>query len=195
MAKVQTVKLPSIRSAGQSCAVAALCALLLGACSTASRPAAHPVALPGSSFDQELTDACGQPVAYPISPKCVSMMGSVGPLLQHRSDLIMKIWRSCPDENPCYRITRTDPACNGAPAAQPVSLGNSNQSCKEAQETDHSCAALLRDPVYANLHQAAFAPEPYDCQRAKNDLAELDREVDRMSLRIQWYRVFAAQGF
>ena len=148
--------------------------------------------MPAFSFEQQLAVSCGQPVAYPISASCVAMMGSVGPLLQHRSDLIMKIWRSCPAENPCYRITANQPACGGA---QPVSFGNLNQSCKEAQEADHSCAALLRDPVYANLHQAGFSPDPYDCQRAKNELAELDREVERMSMRIQWYRAFAAQGF
>jgi hypothetical protein len=191
------VELPSIWPIDKAtCAAVALCSILIGSCSTGSHTAANSVAVPGSSFDQELGDACGQPVAYPISAKCVSMMGSVGPILQHRSDLIMKIWRSCPDENPCYRITKTDPACTGAPTAQPVSFDTANQSCKEAQETDHSCAALLRDPVYANLHQASgFASDPYDCQRAKNDLAELDREVERMSLRIQWYRVFASQGF
>ncbi len=122
------------------------------------------------------------------------MMGSVGPLLQHRSDLIMKIWRSCPDENPCYRIAKTEPVCTAAPAPA-VSFDNPNQSCRQAQQADHSCAALLRDPVYANLHQTGFAPDPYDCQRAKNELEELDREVERMSLRIKWYRVFAAQGF
>jgi hypothetical protein len=176
--------------------VAAFCSILLYGCGTASRPASNPAGIQGSSFARELNQACGDPVVYPITAQCVDMMGSVGPLLQHRSDLIMKIWRSCPDENPCYRIAATQPACNGSlSGAQPVSFGNSNQSCREAQQADHSCAALLKDPFYANLHQAGFAQDPYECQRAKNALAELDREVDRMSLRIKWYRAFAAQGF
>jgi len=176
---------------GQSCGAVVL-SIVLAACSAHSRPAADPAPVPVSAFEQRLADSCGQPVSYPISARCVAMMGSVGPLLQHRSDLIMKIWRNCPAENPCNRIATSQPACGGA---QPVSFGTVNQSCRQAQEADHSCAALLKDPVYANLHQAGFAPGQYDCQRAKDALADLDREVERMSLRIQWYRAFAAQGF
>jgi hypothetical protein len=188
------VELPSIRltEKGQSCVAIALASMLLCACSTQSHPARNTAPIPSSTFEQELAGSCGQPVAYPISERCIAMMGSVGPLLQHRSDLIMKIWRNCPAENPCYRIAAAEPACGGA---QPVSFGAVTQSCREAQEADHSCAALLKDPVYANLKQEGFAPDPYDCQRAKNALADLDREVESMSLRIQWYRAFAVQGF
>jgi len=130
------------------------------------------------------------------------MMGSVGPLLQRRSDMVMAIWRSCPNENPCYRIATTEPACTGQPAggpvaaAQPVNYADGAKSCKEAQETNHSCAALLNDPVYSSYINQNGAPQnPNECQRAKSALLNLDQEVDRMSLRIKWYQVFASQGF
>ncbi|HEY2105597.1 MAG TPA: hypothetical protein VGH29_07420 [Candidatus Binataceae bacterium] len=125
------------------------------------------------------------------------MMGSVGPLLQHRSDLIMSIWRSCPEENPCYRITTTQPACTGElAAAQPVSFVDRGESCRKAEQADYSCAALLNDPVYAgSVHLTGMPQDLYQCQRAKAALADLDREVDRMRVRIQWYRVFASQGY
>jgi hypothetical protein len=194
------VELPSIRCIVKSGTFLALALvpLLLIACSASSPPAANPPAIPVFSFEQQLADSCGQPVAWPIHAKCVAMMGSVGPILQHRSDLIMSVWRSCPEENPCYRITTTQPACTGqsASATQPVNFVDHSESCRNAQEADYSCAALLKDPVYDGyIHQTGLPQDPYDCQRAKAALTDLDREVDRMSVRIQWYRVFAAHGY
>lgn len=176
----------------------ALVPLLLSACAASSPPAANPPpAIPASGFEQQLTDSCGRPVVWPINAKCVAMMGSVGPLLQHRSDLIMNVWRSCPEENPCYRISTTQPACTGQlEGAQTVNFVDRGESCRKAEEADYSCAALLNDPVYGGaIHQTGLKQDPYECQRAKAALADLDREVDKMSVRIQWYRVFAAHGY
>ena len=192
------MELPSISRVlkGVTSLALALGPLLLSACSAGSPPAANPPSVPAFGFEQQLTDSCGQPVAWPINARCVAMMGSVGPLLQHRSDLIMSVWRSCPAENPCYHITTTQPACTGQLAAQPVNFVDGNDLCRKAEQADYSCAALLNDPVYAgSVRQAELKQDPYGCQRAKAAVTDLDQEVDRMSVRIQWYRVFAEHGY
>ncbi len=191
------MELPSIRRIVKASVAVANGLLLMSACTANSRPAANPVSVPASAFEQRLADSCGQPVAYPISAKCVAIMGSVGPLLQHRSDLIMAIWRSCPGENPCDRVSAAQPACGGQVSpVQRVDFADGNESCRKAQEADYSCAALLNDPVYTgSLHHTGVPQDPYGCQRAKAALANFDGEVDRMSLRIRWYRVFAMQGY
>ncbi len=164
----------------------ALCLLLIGC--AAKTTGANTPGVPTGRFEEQLADSCGERVAYPISGKCISMMGSVGPLLQHRSDLIMAIWRSCPDENPCNRVAANEPACSGQ-------ADSAADSCKKVQQADYSCAALLKDPAYSGYLHQIITPDPYECRRAKTALTEFDQEVERMSLRIQWYRVFAAQGY
>jgi len=153
--------------------------------------------VPVSSFEQELDQACGQPIAYPLSAQCIDLMGSAGPMLAHRSVLVMKIWRSCPEDNPCYRIVKTDPACGGpAPTAVSDHSGGATDSCTRAQETNYSCAALRDDLVYIDrMQQACCAQDDSDCAQAKMTLAEYDKKIEEMSVRIQWYRIFAKKGF
>jgi hypothetical protein len=156
----------------------------------------HAVAAGG--FEQQLDDACGQPIVYPIGPKCIALMGGAGPMLQHRSDLVMEIWRTCPDDNPCNRVTRTDPACSGQ-ALTPVSAsaGGAGDPCQRAQEANYSCAALRDDLVYQErMRQPAAAPGADEgCAYNKNRLAQYDQQVEEMSVHIQWYRIFARKGF
>jgi hypothetical protein len=172
--------------------------LLLSACLAASKPAATSQSAQPEGFQQQLSDACGRPVLYPISTKCIGVMGSVGPLLQRRSDLVVKIWRSCANDNPCYRIASTDPACGGRVTPVRAGLfGADNDSCRRAQQADYSCAAMLNDLAYTDPAQQPDGAQggDYECMRAKSALVEFDQEIDRMSVRIQWYRAFAAQGF
>jgi hypothetical protein len=172
--------------------------LLLSACLAAAKPAAQSPAAPAADFQQQLSDACGQPVLYPINHKCISVMGSVGPLLQERSDLVVKIWRSCPQDSPCYRVASSDPACGGhlTPVRDGI-FGADNDSCKKAQEANYSCSAMLNDLAYADpvAQPVSAQSEGYECSRAKSALIQFDQEIDRMAVRIQWYRAFAAQGF
>ncbi|MGO9059587.1 MAG: hypothetical protein ACLQU2_19730 [Candidatus Binataceae bacterium] len=150
-----------------------------------------------STFEQELDQACGQPIAYPLSAQCIDLMGSAGPMLAHRSVLVMKIWRSCPEDNPCYRIVKSDPACGGqAPTAVSDPRGVAIDPCARAQEANYSCAALRDDLVYVNrMQQASSAQDDSYCAQAKMALAEYDKKIEEMSVRIQWYRIFAKKGF
>lgn len=172
--------------------------LLLSACLAASKPAATSQSAQAEGFQQQLSDACGQPVRYPINAKCVTVMGSVGPLLRERSDLVVKIWRNCPQDNPCYRIASTDPACGGhvTPVRDGL-FGADNDSCKSAQQANYSCAAMLNDLAYTEPVEQQISAQSgdYDCSRAKSALTQFDQEIERMAVRIQWYRAFAAQGF
>jgi hypothetical protein len=173
-------------------------AVLLSACVTISRSSATSTGTVGDGFQAELYQACGRHVVYPINAKCIRLMDSVGPLLQHRSDLVMAIWRSCPQESPCSRIASKEPACAASSdAAHPQLLGGDNQACLKAEEADYSCAALLNDLVYTQMvkQQPKPAAADFECERAKTALANFDREIERMSVRIQWYRSFAVQGF
>jgi hypothetical protein len=172
--------------------------LLLNACLETSRPQASSPAIHVEGFEQQLVDACGLHVIYPINAKCIAVMGSVGPLLLHRSDLVMGIWRSCPYESPCYRVAAQEPACNVQTGAAHARLfGADNEACRRAQHANYSCAALMNDLGYADHieepHEQAGAD--YECQRAKAALTAFDAEIDRTRLRIQWYRTFARQGF
>jgi hypothetical protein len=172
--------------------------LLLSACLAASKPAAQAPAAPAADFQQQLSDACGLPVLYPINHKCIGVMGSVGPLLQQRSNLVVKIWRSCPQDSPCYRVASADPACGGrlTPVRDGL-FGADNDSCKRAQQANYSCSAMLNDLAYAEpvAQPVSAQNEGYECSRAKSALVQFDQEIDRMAVRIQWYRAFAAQGF
>lgn len=170
---------------------------LLSACTAGSTPLVKLHGVPAGGFEQQLNQACGKPIAYPISAKCITLMGSAGPMLQHRSDLVMKIWRTCPDDNPCYRITKTDPACAGqTPSAVSDHRAGTNDACLMAQEANYSCAALRDDLVYLDRTQhSSSAKTDNDCAQAKTALAEYDRKIEEVSVRIQWYRIFAEKGF
>jgi hypothetical protein len=172
--------------------------LLLGGCTPGSSPMVKLHGVPVGSFEQQLNEACGQPIAYPLGAQCIGLMGSAGPMLQHRSDLVMRIWRSCPDDNPCYRVTQTDPVCGGQGlTAVSDRGGGAGNPCERAQEANYSCAALRNDLVYQQrLSQPPTAQDPYDnCAQNKNDLADYDKKIEEMSVRIQWYRIFAEKGF
>jgi hypothetical protein len=177
----------------------ALCQLLvLSDCvTTTTQPG-----VAAGNFEQQLDDACGKPIAYPLSAKCITLMGGVGPTLQHRSDLVMRIWRTCPDENPCNQIAKTDPACTGQSANAPLTAvsdpaARADDQCQRAQQANYSCAALRNDLVYKeSLRQPAAPADPDDsCAENKNRLDEFDSKIKEMSVRIQWYRVFAGQSF
>ena len=171
--------------------------LLLNACTPGTAPMVKLHGVPVSSFEQELDQACGQPIAYPLRAQCIDLMGSAGPMLAHRSLLVMKIWRSCPQDNPCYRIVKTDPACGEqAPTAVSEHGGRATDSCTRAQEADYSCAALRDDLVYVDrVRQASSAQGDSDCAQAQMTLADFDKKIEEMSVRIQWYRIFARKGF
>jgi hypothetical protein len=154
-------------------------------------------AVSAGSFDAQLDDACGQPIVYPLSAKCITLMGSAGPMLQHRSELVMRIWRSCPEENPCNSVTRTDPACSGQALTPVADIGaTGNNACQKAQDSNYSCAALRKDPVYLERlrEPSALQAADDDCAANKNRLAQYDKHIEEMSVRIQWYRVFADKG-
>ena len=175
--------------------------LLLSACTPATTPMVKLQGVPAGLFEQELDQACGQPIAYPLSPKCIAMLCSAGPMLEHRSILVMKIWRSCPQDNPCYRITQTEPACAGQtlPAVSDHG-GGANDPCLMAQEANYSCAALRNDLVYLQrTRQGSEALDSEavedDCAGNKRNLSEYDKRVEEMSVLIQWYRIFAHKGF
>ncbi len=195
------MELPSIGrvvKGGVSLALALCPLLILSRCTPSSTPLVKLHGVPASGFEKQLDDACGQPIVYPISAKCIALMGGVGPMLQHRSDLVMRIWRTCPDDNPCYRVTRTDPACSGqALTAVSDSGSGAGDQCQRAQEANYSCAALRDDLVYQErLHQPVAAPgADDDCANNKNRLAEYDQKIEEMSVHIQWYRIFARKGF
>lgn len=195
-----------VRSASESrsrwgIGILPLVPLLLSACTPSTTPMVKSDGVPVGRFQQELYQACGQPFAYPLSPKCIAMMGSAGPMLEHRSVLVMKIWRSCPQDNPCYRITSTDPACAGQtlPAVSDHG-GGASDPCLMAQEANYSCAALRNDLVY--LERSRQGSEALDsealedgCAENKRNLSEYDKRVEEMSVLIQWYRIFANKGF
>jgi hypothetical protein len=171
--------------------------LLLSACSAGTTPLVKLHGVPAGSFEDQLNQACGQPIAYPLSAQCIELMGSAGPMLQHRSDLVMKIWRSCPDDNPCYRIIKEDPACSGQTLPASDHGGGAGDSCLRAQEANYSCAALRNDLVYIqriNQVPAAQAADD-DCSTNQKSLAEYDKRIEEMAVRIQWYRIFAKKGF
>jgi hypothetical protein len=169
--------------------------LLLCDCSSASNLRS----VPASSFEAQLDNACGKPITYPLSAKCISLMGGVGPALRHRSDLVMRVWRTCPDENPCDKIARSDPACAGQGVAGSVtavsdSVAASSDLCLKAQEANYSCLALREDQAYRNI--PGQPPDPDDsCAANKGRLDEFDQKIEDMSVHIQWYRVFAGQSF
>jgi hypothetical protein len=153
--------------------------------------------VPAGSFEQQLDDACGRPIVYPISAKCIALMAGAGPMLQHRSDLVMAIWRSCPEENPCYRVARTEPACSGQGLTAVADTGTRAESpCLKAQQANYSCAALRDDLVYRErLRQPAPAADADgECTESKHRLSEYDQQVEDMSVHIQWYRIFAKKG-
>jgi hypothetical protein len=172
--------------------------LLLYACTPGSSPLVKLHGVPVGGFEQQLDEACGKPIAYPLGAKCVGLMGSAGPMLQHRSDLVMRIWRSCPDDNPCYRVTREDPACGGqAPLAVSDRGAGALDPCQRAQEANYSCAALRNDLVYLESIRQASPPQAAeaDCAEDKKSLVEYDKKIEEMSVRIQWYRIFAEKGY
>lgn len=110
----------------------------------------------------------------------------------------MRIWRSCPDDNPCNRVAQTDPACGGQGLTAVSDRGDgAGNPCERAQEANYSCAALRNDLVYRQrLSQPPASPDPYDnCAENRNTLADYDKKIEEMSVRIQWYRIFAEKGF
>jgi hypothetical protein len=170
--------------------------LLVGACTAGTVSSAKMRAVTVGGFEQQLDQACGQPIAYPLTPQCLALMGSVGPLLEHRSVLVMKIWRSCPQDNPCYRIIKTEPACAGQtlPAVSDHG-GGANDPCLRAQEANYSCAALRNDLAYLERTRAGSDALYDECDENKRALAEYDQRIEQMSVLIQWYRSFADKGF
>jgi hypothetical protein len=89
----------------------------------------------------------------PVRADCVN--GKFGLLIQNMSDLTMAVWRVCPDENPCTRISKNDPACirmNGDEFDSP-SWGLDSESCKKVQMADYSCKALSSDPTYVQVQK------------------------------------------
>jgi hypothetical protein len=195
------VELPSLRRVvkGGTSLVLAFCPLLLlSDCTAGSTPLVKLHGVRAGGFEQQLEEACGQPIVYPLSAKCIALMGSAGPMLQRRSDLVMRIWRTCPDDNPCYRVTSTDPACSGQGlTAVSDSGGAAANSGQRAQQANYSCAALRDDLVYQERLRQPSAPPGADenCADNKSRLAEYDRNIEEMSVRIQWYRIFAEKGF
>lgn len=118
-------------------------------------------------------------------------------MLQHRSDLVMAIWRSCPDENPCYQVARTESACSGQTLTAVSDTGSGAQtSCLKAQQANYSCAALRDDLVYKErLRQPALAVDSEgECSASRHRLTEYDQQVEDMSVHIQWYRIFARKS-
>lgn len=182
-----------------SCAVAALAfasLTLASACTSATAPMVKLHGVPAGRFEQQLNEACGKPIAYPLSSRCITLMGSAGPMLEHRSVLVMKIWRSCPHDNPCYRIITSDPACTGQTVPAVSDHGATvNDACLRAQQANYSCAALRDDLTYLERSRQVAAPPDDDCEVNKNNLSEYDKRIEEMSVRIQWYRIFAAKGF
>jgi hypothetical protein len=169
----------------------------MNACTAGSTPLVKLHGVPAGSFEAQLNEACGQPIEYPLSARCINLMGSVGPMLEHRNDLVMRIWRSCPEDNPCYRVVKSDPACNGEAAPLPPDHGGSKSDpCLAAQEANYSCAALRNDLVYIQrISQTGVQSPDDDCESNKRRLMEFDQKIEDMSTRIQWYRIFAEKGF
>jgi hypothetical protein len=162
--------------------------MTMNACTPGSTPLVKLHGVPAGSFEAQLNEACGDPIQYPLSAGCIKLMGSAGPMLEHRNDLVMRIWRSCPEDNPCYRVITSDPACNG---------GSASDSCLAAQRANYSCAALRNDLVYLqriSQHPGTQTPDD-NCESNKRRLTDFDQKVEDMSTRIQWYRIFAEKGY
>lgn len=126
-----------------------------------------------------IDEACGNPTRFPVSQECMSLIGRFSAVMQRRSDLVMAMWRACPD-NPCSVIefgvgdtpghtgVGAAPSCQKADAlfyqevesnAPPNSeLDSAARACEKAQHEDYSCSALQADSVYSR-QQANLASE------------------------------------
>ncbi len=177
-------------------ALAFILMMLVGGCTAGSSPMVKLHGVPAGSFEEQLNEACGKPIVYPLSSKCIALMGSAGPMLEHRSELVMAIWRTCPYDNPCYRITTTDSACTGQ-GLTAVSDSGVGNPCQRAQQANYSCAALRDDLAYMERSRQPLAQQDTDngCEANKKRLSEFDKKIEEMSVRIQWYRIFAEKGF
>ncbi len=191
------MQLPWLRRIGRELAAGAIALCAPMALSNCTAPMAKLHGVPASGFEQQLNEACGRPIVYPLSARCVALMGSAGPMLEHRSELVMAIWRTCPHDNPCYRITTTDPACTGQELTAVAASSGAGDPCQRAQQADYSCAALRDDLAYMEHAHQPLAQRDVDnsCEANKNRLEEYDRKIEEMSVRIQWYRIFAQKGF
>jgi len=195
------VELPWLGRVVKGWAVSALAVfplLMLSDCAPGAAPMVKLHGVPAGSFEQQLDEACGQPIVYPLSPKCIALMGSAGPMLEHRSELVLAIWRTCPYDNPCYRVTTTDPACTGQGLTAVSDKGSGvGDPCQRAQQANYSCAALRDDLAYMERSRQPLAQQDADsgCEASKKRLDEYDKKIEEMAVRIQWYRIFAKQGF
>jgi len=172
-------------------AVPGLAALSLLLAGCAARANSTPPALQ-ADFSDQVNAACGQPLRYPVSDRCASLMASVGPLLQRRSALVMGVWRSCPQDNPCLRIVASQPACQIPVTGVSLSaIPQSNPVCMQLLEADYSCSALLHDSLYGLIQNRRANPR---CQDARNALRDFDRNVENVRLDIQWYQTLTTGG-
>jgi hypothetical protein len=197
--EVANVQLSWLRRIVNECAAGAIALfplLVLSDCTPSASPMAKLHGVPASGFEQQLNQACGQPIAYPLSSQCIALMGSAGPMLEHRSELVMAIWRTCPYDNPCYRIATTDPACTGQ-GLTAVTASGVGDPCQRAQQANYSCAALRDDLAYMESVRQPAAQQDVDngCEANKKRLEEYDNKIEEMSVRIQWYRIFAKKKF
>lgn len=163
--------------------------LLLAGC--AARATSAPPASRGD-FSDQVNAACGQPLRYPVSDQCARLMASVGPLLKRRSALVMGVWRSCPDDNPCLRIAASQPPCQIPVSGVSLSATpQGNPACTQVLEADYSCSALLHDPLYGLIQNRMANPR---CEDARGALRDFDRNVENVRLQIQWYQNLTSRG-
>jgi len=161
-------------------------------------------------------DACGTPFRWPLSRECVNTL-SLGlnqaqiALLQHKSDLMMAVWRACPSADPCKAVSDATPACHPL-----TDTDQSLKACREAHEADYSCRALENDPIYAQENRAVGNclnkcpsaqvsviggcfdrcldleyPGRAECSQAQTNLADFQDRVQKAMLDAQLKAAFA----
>lgn len=126
-------------------------ALLIGCSPVGSRTAKPPVELTADDLEpvQEtvntssqvmpdpIDQACGNPIAYPVSASCVSAMGKYGPVVQRRSDLVMAVKTACAPSPESFS------ACM-------AKVHHDEPSCKRAKK-DRAAKRVMTVPIWTNV--------------------------------------------
>ena len=118
-------------------------------------------------------EACGNPVRFPVTQRCIDLSGDDGPALKRENDLRIAVWRNCaltPASAEAIRretiargtaksemgrqiireMERTekdsDSPCVRADMRNPDCVAGDMNACARARANDKACLAWFRDP-------------------------------------------------
>jgi hypothetical protein len=125
-----------------------LAGIVAGCASTEMAPdSSNPV----QPHEVTIDEACGNPTRFPVSQECLNAMGyRYRGLLQHKTDLVMAVWRACPSASPCTTVRNSTPVCQELNTLKSGSAEyeDADSKCKKAYAADYSCNALVNDPEF-----------------------------------------------